>query len=475
MGPAFAVLEVNTGINCFCVEYHFTISYCITNREANKMCDTMVALGSATKSGNTVFAKNSDRQPNEALLTIRIPRLKHAPGSRVECTYIEIDQVEETYEVLLLKPSWMWGAEMGSNEFGLTVGNEAVFTREKQGPAALLGMDMLRLALERCKNSEEALDLLIDLLSRYGQGGNCGFEKKFFYHNSFLIADLDSAWVFETSGEYWAAEKVRDLRVISNRLSIGSKFDRAHPDLIKHAVDKRWCKGEADFNFARCYSDPLITRFSGSFARSGSSSCALEAEKGNITMQTMRSILRSHEAGLEGHQFIRHSLKSVCMHGGFIYGDHTTGSFVAELSEKQPTYLVTGSSTPCLALFKPLWLVEGENLTFGPDEEEKALQFWLKREMLHRAVLQNKVADLQAYLAERDRLEAETDKRLAALDSEVTPPQELAAIIAGAMAAEEDLLDKTLNAAAAFKGAEQIKGNPYYKAYWRKQTAKLPQ
>lgn len=437
------------------------------------MCDTMVALGSATKSGKTIFAKNSDRQPNEPLLTIRVPRLTHAPGSRVRCTYIEIDQADETYEVLLLKPSWMWGAEMGANEFGLTIGNEAVFTREKQGPPALLGMDMLRLALERCKNSEEALNLLIDLLARHGQGGNCGFEKKFFYHNSFLIADAGSAWVLETAGQYWAAEKVRDLRVISNRLSIGSKFDRAHPDLVKHAVDKRWCKSDADFNFARCYSDPLITRFSGSFKRSGSSSCALEAEKGRITLQTMRSILRSHEAGFEGHQFTRHSLNSVCMHGGFIYGDQTTGSFVAELNAKRPTFLVTGSSTPCLALFKPLWLVAEDALTFGPAEEERAIQFWLKREMLHRAVLENRVADLGGYLAQRDRIEADADQRLAAINTEEATDRDLAGITAEALEAEEQLLDKVMDAIDNPQIQGKIKGSPYYRLYWRKQNKKL--
>ncbi|MCJ7806469.1 MAG: C69 family dipeptidase, partial [Clostridia bacterium] len=259
------------------------------------MCDTMVALGNSTKDGSVVFAKNSDRNPNEPQLTIRVPRKQHTPGGKLKCTYIEIDQVEETYAVLLLKPSWMWGAEMGGNEFGLNIGNEAVFTREKQGSEALLGMDMLRLALERCRNSEEALDLLIVLLERYGQGGNCGYKKKFFYHNSFLIADPQAAWVLETAGEYWAAEKVKDVRSISNRLSIGSSFDRSHPDLIKHAVDKGWCKGEADFNFSRCYSDPLITRFSGSPQRSGRSSCVLAEEKGRITPQTMKKILRSHE------------------------------------------------------------------------------------------------------------------------------------------------------------------------------------
>ena len=93
------------------------------------MCDTMVALGNSTKSGNVIFAKNSDRQPNEPLLMIRIPRKSHPPGAKVKCTYITIDQVSETFEVLLLKPSWMWGAEMGANEYGLNIGNEAVFTK----------------------------------------------------------------------------------------------------------------------------------------------------------------------------------------------------------------------------------------------------------------------------------------------------------------------------------------------------------
>ena len=94
------------------------------------MCDTMVALGSATKDGSVIFAKNSDRQPNEPHLLIRIPRKRHPKGAQVKCTYITIDQVEETYDVLLLKPSWMWGAEMGANEWGLNIGNEAVFTKD---------------------------------------------------------------------------------------------------------------------------------------------------------------------------------------------------------------------------------------------------------------------------------------------------------------------------------------------------------
>ena len=57
----------------------------------------------------------------------------------------EIDQSPVTYEVLLLKPAWTWGCEMGSNEYGLNIGNEAVFTLEKYAKIGLTGMDMVRL------------------------------------------------------------------------------------------------------------------------------------------------------------------------------------------------------------------------------------------------------------------------------------------------------------------------------------------
>ncbi len=122
------------------------------------MCDTLAALSNATRNKDVLFAKNSDRQPNEPHIMIRIPRKNYKKGSKVKLTYIEIDQAEETYAVFLLKPSWIWGCEMGCNEFGLNIGNEAVFTREKYGPDSLIGMDIVRLVLERCQTSDEALE-----------------------------------------------------------------------------------------------------------------------------------------------------------------------------------------------------------------------------------------------------------------------------------------------------------------------------
>jgi secernin len=59
--------------------------------------------------------------------------------------------------VLLAKPFWIWGAEMGANEHGIAIGNEAVFTKipyDKQ--PGLIGMDSLRLALERAHTARRA-------------------------------------------------------------------------------------------------------------------------------------------------------------------------------------------------------------------------------------------------------------------------------------------------------------------------------
>lgn len=62
-----------------------------------------------------------------------------------QCTYLEIEQAERTHAVVLSRPAWLWGAEMGANEHGVCVGNEGVWTREPLGEdEALLGMDLVR-------------------------------------------------------------------------------------------------------------------------------------------------------------------------------------------------------------------------------------------------------------------------------------------------------------------------------------------
>ena len=93
------------------------------------MCDTIVALGSATEGGFTLFGKNSDREPDEAQNILIIPRKKHDLNETVQCSYLTIPQVSETARVLLCQPFWMFGAEMGANEYGVIIGKEAIFNK----------------------------------------------------------------------------------------------------------------------------------------------------------------------------------------------------------------------------------------------------------------------------------------------------------------------------------------------------------
>ena len=128
------------------------------------MCDTMAASGVATVGGVTLFAKNSDRERNEAQYLQYLPAQDYGRGAVVRATYIAIPQVARTHAVLLSRPFWIWGAEMGANEHGVVIGNEAVHPRAlPQRSKALIGMDLLRLGLERGATAAGAIEAITGL------------------------------------------------------------------------------------------------------------------------------------------------------------------------------------------------------------------------------------------------------------------------------------------------------------------------
>ncbi len=350
------------------------------------MCDTLCEIKS--KTGETIFAKNSDRSPNEPHLVIRVPAQDHARGSSLKLTYITIPQAEHTLETILFKPSWTWGAEMGVNSASVAIGNEAVFTRAKRGPDALIGMDLLRLGLERSGSAKEALRCMTTLLEEYGQGGNCGFDHEFYYDNSFIIADPDEGYVLETSGRRWVARQFTDHASISNRLSIR----REHT--MRGGVDE-------GFDFAGRLTEPVYSHFSGSKQRQCSTSSSLEAP---ADAAAMMAALRRHYPKDDNRVFTHGSVRSVCMHAGGLVGDHSTGSLVAVLRRSNPSTLwCTGSSTPCISTFKPVFFGVDSGAPVFEDERE-AKKYWLEREAIHRGVLAG-VTDVSALRPRRDALE----------------------------------------------------------------------
>ena len=189
-------------------------------------CDTFVAYPPATPPDVAIFGKNSDRPQGESQSIRRYPGTSHhSDDDNLQCTYIKIPQAKRTYAVLLSQIDWMWGAEHGTNECGVVIGNKAVWTRvhdESLSTKRLLGMDLVRLGLERGATAKKSLDEITTLLEEHGQGGPCAQnDPSFTYHNSFLIADKTEAWILETAGRQWVAQQVtKGARNISNTLTI---------------------------------------------------------------------------------------------------------------------------------------------------------------------------------------------------------------------------------------------------------------
>lgn len=444
------------------------------------MCDTIVVPAELTEDGVTLFAKNSDREPNEAQYIEMIPSADNADGSTLTCTYIEIPQVAHTHAVILSRPFWMWGAEMGVNECGVAIGNEAVFSKvPAQREPALLGMDLLRLALERADSARGAVEVITQLLEQHGQGGNCGFRHPFYYHNSFLIADPAEAWLLETVGRQWAARRIRELYAISNGLTIDADWDMASSKLVSDAPDRRWFRRSDGFDFARCYSDRIYTRLSDSRRRRSCTMASIRSRLATrkVGVSDLMTALRDHGDGAGAGWGPDRGIvgATVCMHAGYgpVRASQTTGSWVSHLDGVRPVHFVTAAAAPCTALFKPLWM-DTPLPDLGPVPSgtyEARSRFW-RHELLHRAVLRDYPARIGAYVTERDALERTWVAK--ALGMSGAPFIERAAFVAEAFVAEQEAEARWIEAVTSTRPSRQNRW--HYRRAWNRfnQEARMP-
>jgi hypothetical protein len=233
----------------------------------------------------------------------------------------------DTLGAVLSRPRWCWGAEHGVNEAGVAIGNESIFTTldPRRFPPALIGMDLVRLGLERAATAYDAVAVITGLLERYGQGGT-GHDPSQPkgpkpYWSSFLVADPHDAWVVETTGRVWAAEQVDDVRAVSNRTTIAA-FDAEHRhpgQPVERLVDPR----------LRASHHVLGRR--------------------PVTVAALMEHLASHEGGEDGW--------TVCMHAGEV--EATTASMVAELvSHPGSSRVWVAVGAPCRSEYVALVLGE---------------------------------------------------------------------------------------------------------------------
>ncbi len=196
------------------------------------MCDVICAITDA----GTFFAKNSDRPVGEPQVLQSLPA-RH-PGddpaeptpARLRTQYIEIEDAGAV-PCLLSRPVWLWGAEHGVNDYHVAIGNEKIYTLDDpyEAPPALIGMDLVRLGLERSSTARQALATITALIEAHGQGGVGDAHANEPYWSSFLIADPSEAYVLETSAGNWVARRVArgGDAAISNRVTIRSDWAMA--------------------------------------------------------------------------------------------------------------------------------------------------------------------------------------------------------------------------------------------------------
>jgi len=337
-------------------------------------CDTFAVTASRSRLGGTILAKNSDRPAREA------QPLRYLPARRghgkLQLAYLDIDDAAETIPHLGSSPYWCWGHEFGLNAHGVAIGNEAIFTRDLAANAArhrsgqrvepgILGMELLRLGLERSESAHTAVQVMTDLLERYGQWG-AGTRSQdtatAAYDNSYLIADPNQVWVLETTGRRWAAKAIdQPTWSLSNEPTLREDWTCCAADLAEWAHTNGWPTDGERLDFAWAVTDPEVP-LQVSHIRLQRSRSLLKDLLANssIGFGEARRVLSDHyeDSFLQGPKFnpARPDFLTLCMHdstAGFTWGN-TAASTITVLSAQGTPVMWWAPTTPCTSLYLPV-------------------------------------------------------------------------------------------------------------------------
>ena len=337
-------------------------------------CDTLVATATGTADRSIIFAKNSDRLPDECQHLRVYPSRDWNSGATVRCQYVTLPQVRHTYRVLGSQPFWLWGFEHGVNERGVAIGNEAIWTTAPRQNIGLLGMDLIRLGLERGATARQALDAMTSLLEEHGQGGSPRHNdpRAACYDSSFILADPGEAWVLETSGRDWAARRIQGVYSISNSPCLERDFELASSAL----------RGRPGLNFARDLGEYTVHPQTSGRTRCTRSRQLLQQRAGHIGVADMMSFFRDHGGEGETHVPSRFG-PTLCAHPGT---GQTAASMVAHLHDDG---IIAWCSlvTPCTSVILPFFVdaTVPEVLAQGAATFAPASPWWRMKRLLNHA------------------------------------------------------------------------------------------
>ena len=427
----------------------------------------MVSLASSSANGQTIFGKNSDRPANECQPLIMQSRRNYPPDTEVETQFLVLPQSPVTYKHVGSRPYWCWGYEHGFNEHQVVIGNESLPSRlGTSGKPKLIGMELVRLGLERAKTASTAVEVITDLITRYGQGKFENADGVRTYDNIFLIGDPRSAFVIEAVGHDWAVKRLSHNHSISNVGMLGADADRVSLSARDAAATFGLFNGggEEDFNFASVFADTAAS--ASGIARRNRSTALLKASAGRLDAGKMMGILKDHSSGdnpTEAAVVDVAGPVSLCVHRQDASLPATTAaSLVADLDgegRRLPVYWCCLYS-PCLGVYLPMF-IEGElppKLAIGTGEASGDSPWWtfhhLTREALkmrpeERSEIRKAIQVLQVDLLDTAYHQARTALRLIRGGREKQAARQLSSYM-------EKSVDRALTMAAQFLSGQIV-------------------
>lgn len=223
-------------------------------------CTNLIAGKGATTDGSVMMSYSADSHNLFGFLH-HSPAARHPKGAMRKITdwdtgkpLGEIPQVAETYNVV-----------GNMNEHQLAIGESTWGGREEladtTGQSVMDYGSLIYVTLERARNAREAIDVMTDLVEKYGYASE---------GESFTIADKNEVWVMEMIGKgaekgaVWIAVRIPDNAISGHaneprirKVDLKDKENvRYAKDMIKFARKRGYFTGkDQDFSFADAFAE----------------------------------------------------------------------------------------------------------------------------------------------------------------------------------------------------------------------------
>lgn len=372
------------------------------------MCDTIAINKKFSETMQTILAKNSDRPLGEcqplgyfpAGTKREKPSCVKSTSKKMTATVNGTGYCKEgsRFAVIGSRPYWMDGFEMGANEKGLFIGNEAEGSKcPAETVEGLLGMDMLRCALEAAETAREAVGVITGLLETFGQNANASqlFDRR--YENTFIMCDQKEVWILETAGRQWVSKKIDDYATVSNCYTITTDWTECSKDMEKTVRDNRWLHPSEPVDFAKAYTKPATRqRFSvprrnqmmkllfgcllqsmneiaqkrleddiedGKFHDDRELNKALKSYGASVGVPMLKFILGDHfEDEINAGRFSDSGGEncSICMHANSWDEAKTAASMIMTYEKGIGLKLLWAPASPCMSVYIPVYWIPGQ-------------------------------------------------------------------------------------------------------------------